>query len=308
MKKFRLISNSSLAAIAAIGFCSVYGWAEDPAINQSLNQIEDRLLDKDYHTDSDEKRLERLENFVFGGPETGTVKERVARLSKALAPAAVDEQPGSDTAKAKVAAAAPTSAQKAAPHYDSSDYGTYPRVAELEQQVFGKTFITDPLPVRVSRLETKEFGHSSDNADLADRMDRLDKLLAPASPLQRPTVAQTGQAQGPGPSQVNFNPYPSAAYGGSGGDDGSAKPAIENPFAPGSPDVKSIEQRTSSLEKFVFGHEHFGKPLAERVARLEKKLVPYEHHTDKDLPTRVDHLWTMLAAANAGERSPVAAQ
>ncbi|HEY9684520.1 MAG TPA: hypothetical protein V6C86_23260 [Oculatellaceae cyanobacterium] len=309
MNKIHSLLSGSLTAIAVFGACSVYAWAEDPAISQSLNKIEDRLLEHDYRSETDEQRLQRLENFVFGGLESGTVKERIARLNSALAPVSAAEDPTVATNKTTAASSSP---KPAAPHYDSSDYGTYPRVAELEQQVFGKTFVTDALPVRISRLETKEFGHASDKDDLADRMDKLDKLLAPTSALMRPMVAQTKPAN----NAMAYNSAPAAASGYNNGygfgpgasDDESKKPAIENPFTPGSPDVKSIEQRTSSLEKFVFGREHYGKPLGERVARLEKKLVPYEHHADKDLPTRVDHLWTMLAAANTSDRSPLATE
>lgn len=304
MKKIHSLLSGSLTAIAVFGACSVYAWAEDPAISQSLNKIEDRLLEHDYRSETDDQRLQRLENFVFGGPESGTVKERIARLNSALAPVSAAEDPNVAASKTTTASSPP---KATAPHYDQSDYGTYPRVAELEQQVFGKTFVTDALPVRVSRLETKEFGHASDKDDLADRMDKLDKLLAPSSALMRPTVAQANPAN----NAMAYHSAPSVyssgnGFGPSACDDEPKKPAIENPFTPGSADVKSIEQRTSSLEKFVFGHEHYGKPLGERVARLEKKLVPYEHHADKDLPTRVDHLWTMLAAANTSDRSPLA--
>jgi hypothetical protein len=54
------------------------------------------------------------------------------------------------------------------------------------------------------------------------------------------------------------------------------------------------------MERLVFGHEHGGHPLAERVHRLEKKLVPYEVSklASEDLTKRISNLWTMLEAAN----------
>jgi hypothetical protein len=319
MRKFYALLSFPLAAIAVLGVSCNWGRCEDAAVSATLTRLEDRLLEHDYHTESDDLRLSRLEKFVFGEAETGTIKERVARLNAAIVPAKEGENfeaapiPARKNVAslppfkqaAKQSASSNSSASANSSHYDPSDFGKYPRVAELEQQLFGKTFVSDPLPVRISRLETKEFGHASSEDDLCDRMDKLDRLLAPSNAI----TASSSPAPASTPHSYSSNSS-SPGYGGSysGGDDEPPKPAVENPFAPGAAEVKSIEQRTSILEKFVFGHEHFGKPLAERVARLEKKLVPYEHHTDKDLPTRVDHLWTMLSAANTANRSPLASE
>jgi hypothetical protein len=74
----------------------------------------------------------------------------------------------------------------------------------------------------------------------------------------------------------------------------------ENPFAPGAMEIRGTESRTTILEKFVFGKEQPKKPIEQRVALLEKKLVPYEHNNaNKDLGKRVDHLWSILSAANS---------
>jgi hypothetical protein len=300
-----------------------------------LSKMEVRLLDHDYRSEPEAQRLERLEKFVFGGPETGGVKERVERLKAAIVPAPASQP----TASSQSSLAGPKSGDKTSSKsspvassktqptttYDPSDFGSYPRVAQLEQQFFNKTFTADPLPVRVARLETKEFGKSSPNEDLCDRMDRLDRIALKPSPQESPAAGNGAVAHsaydgpaGPAPPgqhwvQYGFPPnitpfnqfadaksdYPSDGSGEGG------KPAIENPFAPGSAKINGVEQRTATLEKFVFGHEHFGKPIAERVEKLEKKLVPYEHNGDKDIATRVDHLWTMLNAANTMNKSPV---
>jgi hypothetical protein len=296
--------------------------------------MEVRLLDHDYKTETEEQRLSRLEKFVFGGNETGTDKERVDRLTAAIVPLApapaTAAAPGgaakttakSDlrtTAKASPVASAATPTTK----YDPSDFGSYPRVAQLEQQFFNKTFTSDPLPVRVSRLETKEFGKPEPNEDLCDRLDRLDRIalkppVAAASSSKPPFPGGTPIAYGPdgtpappgqhwvqyGDVPVNSPFSPFNSNNGPSAPDAPGKPVIENPFLPGSPKINGVDQRTSTLEKFVFGHEHNGKPIAERVERLEKKLVPYEHNGDKDIATRVDHLWTMLNAANTNNTSP----
>jgi hypothetical protein len=313
-----------------------------------LSKMEVRLLDHDYKSETEDQRLTRLEKFVFGGPESGTDKERVDRLTAAIVPAAPsNEATASTTAASKTAArdSSKNSAKSAsktagkdsqvasatpqpATKYDPSDFGSYPRVAQLEQQFFNKTFTSDPLPVRVSRLETKEFGKPEPNEDLCDRMDRLDRIALKPAPNSnagsagfnsKPLSGGTPIAYGPdgtpapaGQHWVQYGDVPvnspfssfNSANPGPSDSDAPAKPVIENPFVAGAPKINGVDQRTSTLEKFVFGHEHVGKPLAERVERLEKKLVPYEHNGDKDIATRVDHLWTMLNAANTNNTSP----
>jgi hypothetical protein len=81
------------------------------------------------------------------------------------------------------------------------------------------------------------------------------------------------------------------------------KPAVKfNPFAPDAAPVQGLQARTAALEKFVFGHSQTSAKMKPRVQRLEKKLVPYEHHSasDQDLEKRVDHLWSTLEAGNKG--------
>jgi hypothetical protein len=76
-------------------------------------------------------------------------------------------------------------------------------------------------------------------------------------------------------------------------------PTKVNPFAPDAMPVDGAKEKTDAMERFIFGHVQSGQKLDKRVARLEKRLVPYEHHKGKeDLQQRVDHLWTIMANAN----------
>jgi hypothetical protein len=86
------------------------------------------------------------------------------------------------------------------------------------------------------------------------------------------------------------------------------KPVVKfNPFSSDAPPVDGLESRTTALERFVFGHAETKPKMKVRVQRLEKKLVPYEHHaaSEMDLDKRVNHLWSTLEAGNRGStRAP----
>jgi len=84
-------------------------------------------------------------------------------------------------------------------------------------------------------------------------------------------------------------------------------PKHPNPFGSDGPPLEGVEARAGALEKFIFGTEHKKMPIKTRVEKLEKRLVPYEHHKpDEDLNQRVDHLWSILAPANRPAESPPA--
>jgi hypothetical protein len=58
----------------------------------------------------------------------------------------------------------------------------------------------------------------------------------------------------------------------------------------------------------VFGHVYENRAETERLERLEKKLVPYEHNlAQKDLPSRVSNLWNILKVANTMNSTPIIA-
>ncbi len=78
-------------------------------------------------------------------------------------------------------------------------------------------------------------------------------------------------------------------------------PTLEhfNPFAPDADPIEGINPRTDAMEKFIYGRIDAKMAIEARVERLEKKLIPYDHHAAKqEMKKRVDRLWSVLASAN----------
>ena len=267
----------------------------DPSqANDPTSKLELRLFDFTYKSDSEDERLKRLENFVFGQPQTGTDSQRIARIEQSVTASA-----STATSAPNVTNARPTDNQRIAPAqaeanssakqpFDGTDY---PRVDQLEQQILGKKFSEETLPQRLSRLETKAFGHPSTSNDLASRVDALDSYASrndiygeqnrlvqkpQYSPLAQMTYAPTTQA-----------PTPNSYF---------------------QPNVTSTNDRVAAMEKAVFGHENEHHSLQDRVEKLEKKVIPYKHGQEsQSLPIRVDQLWSILNVANTLNSSPIAA-
>ena len=149
----------------------------------------------------------------------------------------------------------------------------------------------DSLPVRLSRLETKAFGHPSTSNDLASRVDALDSYVNRNDIYGERNII----AQAPQYAPVNTGSYaPTTA------------PPAPNPFL--QTNSTSTNDRVNAMEKAVFGHDYANRSLKDRVERLEKKVIPYKHGQEsQSLPMRVDQLWSILSVANTLKSSPIAA-
>ncbi len=60
-------------------------------------------------------------------------------------------------------------------------YDNYPKVTQLEQLVFGQTYLGEDIVNRISRLESRVFNRVSQNMDLSQRVDILSAQISPAS-------------------------------------------------------------------------------------------------------------------------------
>lgn len=297
------------------------------SIQTEIGMLEEKLYEHKYAGESDEARISRIEKFVYGAPQTGTTAARVNRLQSSLLAesTAIDkvganksgnsEQNASTPSSSTTAKqpAAPTAAVKSSPVFDSANY---PRVTQLEKDMLNATYDHEPLSQRLSRLEAKAFGKASTSDDLCERVDNLDEYAEThqifknrRSPLASTPVASTGN------HGVFSNSFLSGRnFGAPASDDADEEPsdsfeekkkAPVNPFVNG---VSGTDQRLSAIEEFVYGHNYALRSAQDRLERLEKRLVPYQHNlAQKDVTYRVNNLWNILNVANTLNSAPTAA-
>src|SRR5262249_9534362 len=120
--------------------------------------------------------LNRLEQFVFGDKQTGSISDRVNHLKSTLAKNETQVAPPSNPQPVQPKPeAVPASANNQTASYPKFDYTSYPRVTAIEKQLLGTTYEHEALPERIARLETKAFGKVSTSDDLGQRVDTLDQ-------------------------------------------------------------------------------------------------------------------------------------
>ncbi|MBS2002971.1 MAG: hypothetical protein JST44_15775 [Cyanobacteria bacterium SZAS LIN-5] len=292
------------------------------SVQAAIAQLEDKLYEHKYPNESEDQRLTRLEKFVFGAAQTGTPAERMQRLQSSFASeaTAIDKvsQAGSQTQNSSGAPSSSSSSSSvgsspvvtATPAFDGANY---PRVTELEKDMLNATYVHEPLPQRLSRLEAKAFGKASNSTDLCARVDDLDEYAEThhifkdhKDPLNSSTV---GSASRPGifsNSILSGRGFPGMYDAPDDDNDDSEPPkAPVNPFVNG---VTGTDQKLSAMEEFVYGHNYATRPVQDRLERLEKRLVPYQHNlAQKDVTYRVNNIWNILSVANTFNSAPTAA-
>ncbi len=285
------------------------------AFQVAIGQIEDKLYEHEYRSETDDARLARIEKFVFGAVQTGTTAERVQRVQATFASesSAIDKVTPSTNQAPKPAASAPaTPAVTSTPAFDSANY---PRVTELEQDMLNATYVHEPLQQRLSRLEVKAFGAASRSTDLCARVDDLDEYAEThkifknhKDPLNSSNVASTSRPGIFSNSILSGRGFPGmsdSSDDGDNSDDAAPPKAPVNPFAEG---ITGTDRKLSAMEEFVYGHNYATRPVQDRLERLEKRLVPYEHNlAQKDVTYRVNNIWNILSVANTFNTAPTAA-
>lgn len=179
MKKLILTLTilSILGASAQISYCATN--------TQIIDKIENSLYGYTYSGDSENSRLNRIENTVYGTISQKTANERIARLKKDLSADLIGQEiePREDTFAEDEYAYVDEKEPVAAANV------TYPAVDELEEMVFNQVTPKEDIKKRLSKLEMKVFGKEY-NDDLSTRTDRLKAEIKPKS-LMDNQIAQS---------------------------------------------------------------------------------------------------------------------
>lgn len=151
----------------------------------TLDKIENEIFGFQYGNESDETRLSRIEESVYGQAVGGATQDRIAKLTKDLSANEIGKEiaPKEDTFMDETGDYADEQPVAQGPNVD------YPAVNELEMQVFNKEFKNQDISVRLSNLEQQTFGKTY-NDDLSTRVDRLKAEIKPAS-LMDNEIAQS---------------------------------------------------------------------------------------------------------------------
>lgn len=165
---------------------------------------------------------------------------------------------------------------------------TYPHVTALENAILGQSFIGQPLPERLGRMEKKAFGKVSTKSDLSDRTDDLDDYTEKT--LHKNLLHANVDEETPDPMETVNSTAPltsQSAQMDTGQTQMNQMQISQTQTSQSQGDYPHI----TSLEQAILGQTYAGQPLADRLARMEVKAFG-QVSTNSDLGDRTDALET----------------
>jgi hypothetical protein len=155
--------------------------------------LEKEILGQTFPSAPLPERLKKMEVKAFGGASNNPdLSERTDELDyyveHKLHKEPFTANPSAQTATSSV-------------NTDDVNPDEYPHVTTLEKEILSQTYVDDPLPERLSRMEAKAFGSPSKSTDLSQRTDVLEKYAEkklhkkPFEPQQSETANGSSQSQ-----------------------------------------------------------------------------------------------------------------
>jgi hypothetical protein len=313
------LHTTSLAAGASADFTS--------GETANVIKLESKLFNHPFDKDTPQRRIERLEQSVFGETKDGAFGDRVTALLQAV--------PNLDTPPKSAAPQPVASSQAGKPHRKPADEaragndsqtaqsdddtmsmpGNYPAVSAIEKKILGQAHDADPVGQRLARLETQVFGKSSGSTDLSDRVDRLKQKtgvdvtkVVPAGSdwsdeedenfgMPSPRTARQHQDNysfGQHDMDLPYGGAPSLSEIASAAGlptSALARMGMGRSVDPSSLSQVGLSQQITALELDILGKTYAREPMGARLNRLEAQAFPQQKPmTEMALPQRVQRL------------------
>lgn len=242
--------------------------------NSNITEVETSVFGYDYKNESDLKRIERLERYLYGTKKNGDIDKRLNDIKTDIG----------FTSKNKQKNKLPTSSDKKLSENLNQSLNNelmglkenstvdYPIVDSMEKEVFKTTYKNEDIYKRLDRLEEKVFNSKS----TASLNERVNKLASAISPMKN-TVN-------------NMNNY---SYSSDELNEYYAKSGLETV------NDQSLPFQLAVLEQELLRNIYDNDNIANRLTRLEQKLFKRTFQSDND----ISRLQRIMVAYDAKKNS-----
>ena len=238
------------------------------SIQDNITAIENTLFGYDYHGETDEKRVERIEKNIYGQKKSGDLAKRVENI-KNDSGLTFSKQPSIENNSSSKTL---TRKDDDIPELKEDATVEYLIVDKMEEEIFKTTYKNENIYSRLNRLEKSVFNKTSDE-DLNSRVDKLASVI-------RPKARKMYQQNNYGYSSDDLDAY----YNNNG-------------FEP--VNDQSIPFQLSALEEDLLRNSYNNDNTSNRLSRLEQKLFNRTFVSDSD----VTRLQRIMVAYDAKKNS-----
>lgn len=239
--------------------------------DEIITSVENTLFGYNYNEDSNSKRVERIESYLYGSKKKGNLEKRLTDIKNNIGyteqTKVVEEKSSVDTSVNNQM----NTLDKEARKLKENATVDYPIVDKLENEVFKTTYKNEDIYSRLNRLEQQVFAKTS-NSSLNDRVDRLTSVINPKKTVGRMNKYEHNYG--------NMEEY----YANSG-----LEPISDN----------SLPFQLAALEQDLLRNDFQNENISERLSRLENKLFKKTFESDSD----ISRLQRIMVAYDAKKNS-----
>ena len=271
--------------------------------SDTLTRMEKSLFGLDYNNQTDEARVKRLEQTVYGSASSSPIQQRVSKLSNDLSADLIGKEikPKKDTF-----AEDEDFIKEDIPKEDPTV--NYPAVDNLEKTVFNNVLKNTGINQRLDNLEKKVFKKTYKD-DLNSRVDRLKQAVMPQkiasadpdeySEQYNDKIIDDLMSQA---SQFQYDAYGADSYQGPSGY-GANVPNYnsQNSILDHYKGNSDILIPLGALEKKVLRKNYPNDNVANRLLRMEVKVF-HSTFTEDDEQTRLDRIASAYQAQKTSKK------
>ena len=261
-----------------------------------ITPIENSFYGIDYAEETDEKRLERLEETVYGKSQKGELKTRIEKLKEDISSELIGKEIeactdtfANDTPKSS---SYEQNENKQTLYKEDSNI-SYPVVDTMENIVFKKQFKTSDINNRLTKLEAEVYNQTFNTDDLYTRVDRLKKTLLIQ---ENPQLANFEDVFGDTdtPKYEDYENY-------------TPKYPRENQLTgSNSRDFSQVSESDlnlaiEKLEKTILKRKYKNDDNNTRLSRIENKMFSTDYEED-DTNTRLNRIATAYQAQKSSKK------
>ena len=149
------------------------------ASNPALDSLEMTIYGYDYKNETDTKRIERLESYLYGNKRSGNITKRIENIQNDIGyvkPENIKKENNQNSLKNNL--------KNELTNIKEDESVEYPMVDRIEEELFKTNYKTENIYSRLDRLEKQVFNKTS-NEPLMDRVDNLASVVLPKKSFSR---------------------------------------------------------------------------------------------------------------------------
>lgn len=219
-----------------------------------ISELENNLFGFEYANEADSKRIERIEEHIYGEKRKGNLSKRIENIQNDIGYINKEEIIKAEKEKQDLKRIKEEEKRLAELKSIKEDASVdYPIVDKIEETVFNQNYKDEDIYIRLDRLEQKIFNKTNEKSALNERVTKLAEIVLPRQLEEAQQIANRADI-----TEIYNNGIPN-------------------------PNNQSIPFQLAVLEQNMLNNTYNNDHITNRLARLENELFNRTFANDTDV-------------------------